>query len=238
MPTLLEVAVNRDDTRLAHEVRLLAEGAPIAPIEGELRYHTRAGRGRDNVRALWALAAKPAKTARLTLTIRRDPALAEENGRTGLMLKGIHLSPVVRGPLRDEAFPRPEVPLSRLRPAATELQDRRGKLAWDRLPGKGAFAFFCGVFERGLVPEAVGSVTYKVEERYARFVAVVSAREGHRYARAAVLLDGREVWRRNDLDALHLWVVDVPIPAGSRRITLKMDGRSRVVWAEPGFLTR
>ena len=100
-------------------------------------------------------------------------------------------------------------------------------------------------YAKGIGVHAPGELVYGIEERYARFVAVVGvddARPGS--VVFEVHVDGRRVCRTPLMRQGVVWHVDVPLPAGSRRIRLVVgDGGNGSAadhgdWVNAGFLLR
>lgn len=97
-------------------------------------------------------------------------------------------------------------------------------------------------FDRGYVVPRDSRASFAVKSEYDRFVAVVGC-STQVAGPVQVLIDGQIVWERAAISSLSPGEqIDLPIPAGAKRITLQCGSDSlyygTAVFAEAGFMTR
>jgi hypothetical protein len=181
---------------------------------------------------------------KVDLTVVVEPQSKEASEMFGLWVRKLELCPIIDNVASSGKLLTPNVPLESLKPVeirspgpATEPPLTAGKTT------KGAPLNIRGCeFATGFSVLANAQITYALDEKFTRFVAVIGLAEGTHVGPYTILLDDQPFWQdkrdkgydKND-PGLQL---DLAIPAGHKKITIKVGGRDgEAAWAQAGFVT-
>lgn len=181
----------------------------------------------------------------VTLEITATPESQNARDVCGLILQAIAFKPLIENLAADGVIAEPEVSLSQLKPTETKVNGQPKPL--ELVTGKSAAGKLLTIrkipFATGIAIPVNGEVTYALEERYARFTAIIGLADGGTGAGPfELLLDGEPFWKDDGgemygrLSAARK--IDVALPAGHQTITLKVRGNDgEGAWGAAGFST-
>jgi hypothetical protein len=220
------------------EVRI--DGQPIAPaLNGELTSR-RASLQRSDERD-YSLGGFLDQDVRVSIAVVRE---GDRNARAaGVVWRRLQVLPLIDNLPGDGKPLKPEVPLTSLAAETIRVGGRDSKLALTagRLTDGTPLAIRGARFEQGVGIPSATEITYRLEPGWARFVAVIGLADGGQSAGPfEILLDGQAHWKDDAAKYDRTSPgrqVDVALPAGRDRITLRVGSREGfAAWASAGFL--
>jgi hypothetical protein len=152
---------------------------------------------------------------------------------SGLLWGSLRLGPVIAGLPNAPKAAAPEITLDSLKPIKV---DPRGGAA----SNSDVDLRFCRMSGGLVMPPGLRSVTYKLDNRWKRFVACVGPAGFSNGALGPfqVLVDDNVIWTSKRFVRLsRAEYVDIPLPNGAKTLTLQVDNetRNKAVWANAGF---
>jgi hypothetical protein len=176
------------------------------------------------------------------LVLRIEPSDPRPPG-SGVFFEAAELSPLVYDLPADGKPLRADVSLNDLTPSSAMLDGQPYQPRTDGLVGRRSQLNIRGYeFTRGISAPNGSEISYELQPEYTRFVALIGLANGWKGAGPfEILIDGQQAWISTDPDVFKRNTpgqqVSVPIPAGSKLITLKTGGRESIgAWAEAGFV--
>ena len=156
-----------------------------------------------------------------------------EGALAGLLWGSLRLGPVIADLPADPKTAAPETTLDSLKPIRVAPQGGAAS-------NSGVDLRFCRMTGGLVMPPGVRSVTYKLDNRWKRFVACVGPAGFSNGALGPfqVLVDDNIIWTSKRFVRLsRAQYVDIPLPNGAKTLTLRVDNetRNKAAWANAGF---
>ncbi len=236
---IIEAARGGEGGKRGQNLRLLANGEPVESTEGKDFSTTEATISKPGRRD-FSLGNYLGKKVELTVVV--EPR-AEQSELFGLWIRRLDLSPLFENLPSNGQFLVPDVRLETLTPSATKFPDPNkkptfsaGKTSQDKpLQIRGLS------FQQGFSVPIHGELTYSLDEKYTRFVAVIGLADGGHVGPYSILLDEEPFWADGTTEGYDRHAIgkqiDLAIPAGHKTITLRAAGRDgEAAWAQAGFI--
>jgi hypothetical protein len=191
----------------------------------------------DTLAYWWDLQKWRGREVTLELTLRGN----EE--RNQVAWRGLSHRSAILGPPKGQKWVKPDVALTSLTPRSVSPLPERGGPAKDMLPlGRPPrpIRFLGQEFSGGYAMVRSSQVTFDLRPEYQLFTAIVGCCEGNSRS-VRVRIDGEIAWEKASLSALDpAQAVVIPIPPGSRLLTLEMGPDQGTVgiagFAKAGFV--
>ena len=250
---VLEVILDPAEAETAGRIGLTADGQRLDPadvqyITEKYRQEHSSSRSKPPIPKdlggailHWDLRAYRGRSVQLALGIAPE---SKDRPAAGLVWRRCALRGAISGLPPEGRPPLPDVPLTSLKPLETTVnKDRRSPTA-DAMPTYSRtfrpIRFLGQRFDGGYGMINGSSITFAVEPSYGRFVAAAGCCTYYA-GPFQVLLDDKVAWETYAMHvAMPATQVDVAIPAGTKKLTLRIGGSGHGAgsgaWANAGFI--
>ena len=229
-PWCVEVALGREEKQPSPQVELLMNGAAASAEHGlTARRQVDVARGVPATR--WQFAPTLTGPVRLSLRIAQDPKASKT---APLLLRGLAIGPTIEGLDLGRKLPSPAVWLSAIEPLKQAVAHKT-KFSRD---GAGTKPLeLAGLrWDRWVTAQSISNLSYSIPPGQKRFVGVVGSM-GDEMTEVEVLIDDQVAWRARGIVEPRPRLVEVTLPAGAAKLTLRMPVGPVVAWANAGFLS-
>lgn len=229
-----------DDSNGSHLMAVEINGEPQKTTMNGGLSTTYARKNRTNNRS-WIFSEHAGKEVELALVLRPDAKKSSKHPDPVAIIEA-SLQPLVQN-LPSTGKPiSPTIPLETLKPTATENLPGDYVLEAGKLSDGEPLALQTWPMAHGIGVPTGSRLTYKLDPKWRRFVAVIGLAEGSTAAGPyQVVVDGDILWESVEPSEFGRNTpgqqIDVAIPEGSKEMILKVDGREAFgAWAYAGFM--
>jgi len=250
----LDVSVARDDNGPAgHVISIEINGKPLSTImNGNPTTHH--SPGHFDMRR-WSLG--PFVGKEITVAVVVTPKGDKNRKPSAVLWKRAGFSPIILDLPADGKPIKPQIPITSLKPTEEKLGGSKNKLIPGKLANGKPLQIRAYAFKDGYGVPGNSMLTYKLDPKWRRFVAVIGLADGTSIGPYRVMLDDKQIWpdpgdkdrkeKRADEKEIAMFDRQAPgrqlnlmIPPGHKTISLHAAGKreSTGVWAQAGFLEK